>query len=183
MIATHCNWQTQRKLILQMNLFSKQTKMFVWYKLLCLVAVTMSTLACDDVKRNVSQSEFCNVDVVYKAKILSNDRPTTTDTREVTFKLLDQEEYIRFSSEAEDHWHKKSISIVRIPYVKELKCDSKFTSSDENHYLVLAHLIYQDAKWSDKLSVPNCTSLIPLNCIEGNLPHRSVCKQPERTES
>ncbi|KAK6972679.1 hypothetical protein BgiMline_023836, partial [Biomphalaria glabrata] len=106
-----------------------------------------------------------------------------TDTREVTFKLLDHEEYLRFSREAEDHWHKKSISIVRIPYVKKLKCDSKFTSSDENHYLVLANLIYQDAEWSDKLSVPNCTSLIPLDCIEGNSPHRSICEEPERTES
>uniref|UniRef100_A0A2C9M6E4 Uncharacterized protein n=1 Tax=Biomphalaria glabrata TaxID=6526 RepID=A0A2C9M6E4_BIOGL len=166
-----------------MNFFCKQTKMFLWYKLLYLVAVTMNILGCDDIKRSFLESEFCNADLVFKAEPNTRNVKELLNAREVIFKLFPRKEHIRISDRAHVNGRALREHIVIIPYVTKYKCNAHFPPFDPKHYLVIANLTYRNGKLLDKLSVPDCRNLIPLKCIEGNLPRASECVEPERTES
>ncbi|KAK0047590.1 hypothetical protein Bpfe_023017 [Biomphalaria pfeifferi] len=148
--------------------------MFLWYKLLCLVAVTLNALACDDAKIQVLQSEFCKADVVFTGIILWANM--SKNTRQVSFNI-DNGEYTRFSQDASTNWIVPQPPTVKIPYVKEHQCDSKILPLEPNHYLVLANLSYYEDKLLNELSVPDCTSLIPINCIEGGVPKADICRK------
>ncbi|KAK0047591.1 hypothetical protein Bpfe_023018 [Biomphalaria pfeifferi] len=157
--------------------------MFLWYKLLYLVTVTMNTLACDDIKRSFLESEFCNADLVFKAEPNTSNVKVLANEREVIFKLFPRQEHIRISDRAVANGRALGENIVIIPYVKKYKCNANFPPFDPKHYLVIANLTYRNGQLLDKLSVPDCRNLIPLKCIEGNLPRASECVEPKKTES